>query len=500
MSPVLFAFGSNGSGQLGIGHVEDVSTPERCIFKDDFSCQSLDSGPPKKKISDNVSRIVAGGNHTLVLLDDGRVYIAGGRESVFKRVFVSDPETGTEYGLFKSVAATWEASVLVVSTAKESQDSRGDAVFVLGSGSKGELGLGAEVTEAQTTGARVPKFPPRNVEVLSVAGGMGHTVAVCSDGSVYGWGAARKGQLGAQLISEKIVWEPRQIDLEGISVNFAVSDAVCGREFTVLCGDKDKGEFAVLGPGSGSPGEKDKWSIQTGIPALESVKGYLRIHASWHGVYVHQKDQSICAWGRNDRGSARYLAKADPGSQDCPAAVRRTLLMKAKDGSYWISSCIPAEHILRLGLLVLSDIPLPIIIRRYKKTIKFGGRRLLRRNCSLCILLRASRGCPFVRELQRSAWTGVSRGYQDSGRLGADGDVDAVVGKISNCSAEGLKCTAISFRKAGSTVHSLVDCDRSKMACWTVVDSHVWIFTNLKLAAFNCSIFISSICPPGEDG
>ncbi|KAL3435938.1 regulator of chromosome condensation 1/beta-lactamase-inhibitor protein II [Aspergillus tetrazonus] len=326
MSPVLFAFGSNGSGQLGIGHEEDVSTPERCIFKDEPSCQSLDFEPSKQKINDNVSRIVAGGNHTLVLLDDGRVYIAGGRQSVFKRVFVNDPETGTEYGLFKSVAATWEASVLVVSTANESQDSRGDAVFVLGSGSKGELGLGAEVTEAQTAGARVPNFPPRNVEVLSVAGGMGHVVAVCSDGSVYGWGAARKGQLGAQLISEKIVWEPRQIDLEGISVNFAVSDAVCGREFTVLCGDTEKGEFAVLGPGSGSPGEKDKWGIQTGIPALESVKGYLRIHASWHGVYVHQKDQSICAWGRNDRGQlppanlhkAREVAV---GSEHCLAML-----------------------------------------------------------------------------------------------------------------------------------------------------------------------------------
>jgi protein ATS1 len=75
-----------------------------------------------------------------------------------------------------------------------------------------------------------------------------------------------------------------------------VTDAVCGREFTVLCGDREKGEFVVLG----SLG--DKWGILVGTPATEDVKGYLKMDASWHGVYVHQKDMSVLAWGRNDRG------------------------------------------------------------------------------------------------------------------------------------------------------------------------------------------------------
>ncbi|KAL4986316.1 regulator of chromosome condensation 1/beta-lactamase-inhibitor protein II [Aspergillus falconensis] len=326
MTPALFAFGSNGSGQLGIGHDEDVSAPERCIFEDDFSSQKLVSELSTQTINRTVSRIVAGGNHTLVLLNDGRVYVAGWGQPVFKRVFVTDAETGTEHGLFKGVAATWEASVLVVPTASEIQDGRDDVVFVLGSGAKGELGLGAGVTEAHSTGVRIPNFPPRGVEVLSIAGGMGHVVAVCSDGSVYGWGAARKGQLGAGVADEKIVWAPRRIDLEGMGVEFAVSDAVCGREFTVLCGDKEKGEFVVLGPGSGPPEEKDRWGIRTGISASEGVKGYLRIHASWHGVYVHRKGQSICAWGRNDRGQLPPgdLGKAQElavGSEHCLALL-----------------------------------------------------------------------------------------------------------------------------------------------------------------------------------
>ncbi|KAL4997009.1 regulator of chromosome condensation 1/beta-lactamase-inhibitor protein II [Aspergillus recurvatus] len=326
MTPELFAFGSNGSGQLGIGHNEDVSMPEKCIFEDDFSFQNSVSGLSAQPSNSTVSRIVAGGNHTLVLLNDGRVYIAGWGQPVFKRVFVTDAETGTEHGLFKGVAATWEASVVVASAASESQAGCSDVVFVLGSGTKGELGLGAGVTEAQTNGVRIPNFPPQGVKVRSVAGGMGHVVVICSDGSVYGWGTARKGQLGSKLASEKIVWEPRRIGLEGIGVEFAVSDAVCGREFTVLCGDKAKGEFVILGPSSGSPAEKDRWGIRTENPASEGVKGYFGIHASWHGVYVHREDQSICAWGRNDRGQlppgdlgkAREVAV---GSEHCLALL-----------------------------------------------------------------------------------------------------------------------------------------------------------------------------------
>jgi protein ATS1 len=129
---------------------------------------------------------------------------------------------------------------------------------------------------------------------------MGHTVVVLSNGDVYGWGGARKGQLGESAIAEKIAWSPLKIE----GVPFCISDAACGREFTVLCGDSEAGELVVLGAAG------DKWEIRAGIPTSgsgtgsgsESVKGYQKIDASWHGIYVHQKDRSVLAWGRNDRG------------------------------------------------------------------------------------------------------------------------------------------------------------------------------------------------------
>lgn len=293
----LFAFGSNGSGQLGIGHTDDTSVPERCLFED----PTLSSNPGhSSKRKDDIRRTAAGGNHTVILFRDGSAYAAGlntdGRcgglsggeeESVvkFRRVAVVDSETEERVERFKDVAATWEGTVLV----SEGKDQ--DGVFVLGSGVKGELGLGEGRTRVRTA-VRVPGFPPSGVRVLSVVSGMGHSVVVLSNGEVYGWGGARKGQLGESVRGEKIAWMPVRID----GIPFRATGAACGREFTVVMGNKEAGEFVVLG----SP--DNKWRVLSDLPSPSSVAGYKDIYASWHGVYVHQRDSSVVSWGRNDRG------------------------------------------------------------------------------------------------------------------------------------------------------------------------------------------------------
>ncbi|GAB1209864.1 hypothetical protein APSETT445_008652 [Aspergillus pseudonomiae] len=285
----LFAFGSNGSGQLGIGHDEDVSIPTRCLFE----ATELDVLQSTEGISTNyLRRIAAGGNHTLLLFSDGAVYTAGcnedGRCGVepgdvltrFRRVVVNDDGRGRSCETFRDVSACWEGTFLVA--------AEGDRVFVLGSGAKGELGLGEGVVRASRP-VIVKDFPPSGAEVVGVASGMGHTVVVLSDGSVYGWGAARKGQLGEAAKGQKIVWEP--VKVEGVP--FRATGAVCGREFTVVTGDRSKGEFVILGSAD------NRWNVLSGAPpALGAHRG---IWASWHGVYV-QRDKGVLAWGRNDRG------------------------------------------------------------------------------------------------------------------------------------------------------------------------------------------------------
>lgn len=295
----LFAFGSNGSGQLALGHKEDVSCPTQCLF----------STPTIR--DDEIVHIAAGGNHTLLLTKRGCVYAAGcnsdgrcgptppaaydenlnadeeGNLLRFRRVVLTN-ETGSLVEFFKCVSATWEGSVLVA----VDPDDDGDRIFVLGSSAKGELGLGSDISV--TAGASLEL--PRGTTVTALASGMGHSVAVTSNGDVFGWGGARKGQLGDSLKSQKVAWKPAKV--EGIP--FRATAAVCGREFTVLLGQREAGEFVVLG----DPG--NRWGVLD-VPSLGG-KGYIDIGASWHGIYVHvasetgKPESSVMAWGRNDRG------------------------------------------------------------------------------------------------------------------------------------------------------------------------------------------------------
>ncbi len=108
----LYAFGSNGSGQLGIGNTEDTATPQICLF------------PEGSEIPSRPLKIVAGGNHTLLLLEDGTVYCAGGPrdgrvqsepspsakpQTTFKKAYIST--LGHEK--VKLCAASWNGTYLL---------------------------------------------------------------------------------------------------------------------------------------------------------------------------------------------------------------------------------------------------------------------------------------------------------------------------------------------------------------------------------------------------
>jgi len=307
----LFAFGSNGSGQLALGHKEDISSPTKCLF----------SSPTIP--NDDIIQIAAGGNHTLLLTRQGCVYAAGcntdgrcgpeprslQRETLdsnqgdllrFRRVIITDIETGSPVEFFKCISATWEGSILVATVKSDGNES--DKIFVLGSSPKGELGLGSDVNLPVVPGTSLSL----HASITALASGMGHSVAVLSNGDVFGWGGARKGQLGDSLKGQKIVWTPTKI--EGIP--FRATAAVCGREFTVVFGRRELGEFVVLGD------RKNRWGVLD-VPSLNG-RGYSDIQASWHGIYVHlipgteDSASPVVAWGRNDRGQLPPEGMPDP--------------------------------------------------------------------------------------------------------------------------------------------------------------------------------------------
>lgn len=303
----VFALGSNGSGQLGIGHREDVSVPKPALVLLDGPSLGVSRGKQEEveaapaQMSSPVATIAAGGNHTLLLTRAGELYAAGGPATgacglgssssaalpILHRVPLRrDGDGGSSGGTGPSpdarlVAALWETSVVVCPDG----GGRRTRVYTFGCGAKGELGQGPLIVRVPRPDL-IPNFPPLGTEVVGLSACMGHAVAVLSNGEAYGWGQGRKGQLGPP--EDVVVAQPRRIE----GVGFRVARAACGKDFTVLVGGRSAGEISILGA--------DKWGLKTSAPS--SVPGWKDVQASWGGVYVLQDDGSVLGWGRNDHG------------------------------------------------------------------------------------------------------------------------------------------------------------------------------------------------------
>ncbi|KAF3062848.1 hypothetical protein CFAM422_010456 [Trichoderma lentiforme] len=275
----IYAIGSNGSGQLGISHKEDVSVPKPALFH-------------PEQPSSRIVKVVAGGNHTLLLTESGKLYWSGDPASgacglkpfpnipVFLEARLAKEESDEQVGEIALVAATWEASVVV---SKDDQGKR-TKVFSLGIGQKGELGLG-ELIVRTPSATKVKDFPPAGTEIVDLSACMGHVVAVLDNGDVYGWGNCRKSQIGEPAA---VVYTPRKIE----GVNFKVVRAVCAKESTCLFGEPGSGNLHVLG--------SDKWDLISTAPS--TAPAWKDVGASWGNFYILGQDGSLTAWGRDDHG------------------------------------------------------------------------------------------------------------------------------------------------------------------------------------------------------
>lgn len=294
----IYAFGSNGSGQLGIGHSEDSHEPQLFFFPTEKMGLGQASLPLK---------FAAGGNATYVLLDDGTVYRAGcgalsseGHRSWSSTRFERLRFPGS--CKMKLCSLTWDAAICI---------NEASEVYVEGMGLAGELSLGAEI-KYSVNARKILGFPPSGTKIVDIASSVSHTVVVLSNGEAWGWGNGRKGQLGEPA---GVIWQACKI----IGIDFEVVRVECGREFTFLVGEPSSGRYAILG--------SDKWGVKTKAP--DGIHNWKDIGATWGSLFVLDKAGLIKSWGRNDRGQL-----APPGLPPIErmAAGSEHVLIESKEG------------------------------------------------------------------------------------------------------------------------------------------------------------------------
>lgn len=305
----ILACGSNGNFQLGTGDSEDHDVLQEIRFSPPVTCK------PKQ--------FALGGNHTLILFENGEVYASGNNE--YGQCGVLGPPTLQKFtkipGNWNLIAAGWEFSILV--------DTCGH-LYSCGNGPKGELGRGKDQPRGETL-----KIASCG-EFTEVQASINHVIARTSTGELYGWGNCRKGQMGpvATITKGKPVaclWEPMKLLI-------SCPQYAMGHDRTILI---EKHRVKVIGKNAEEMDNeleirksRAMWSsVHTGV----STENGMLIHStgnnlhgqlfeylapgkiidfevgSEHGV-VLLEDNTVHAWGWGEHGNCGKQATKECGT------------------------------------------------------------------------------------------------------------------------------------------------------------------------------------------
>jgi len=256
-----------------------------------------------------VVAVAAGEDHSLALKQDGTVWQW--------RSPLTTPGQVAGLGGVVALAAGGDTSLALKADG---------TVWAWGSGWNGQLGDGT-VTPYRATPGRVVGLDG----VVSIAAGMGHALAVKSDGTVWGWGSSTLGPFDGEAIFGRHPTPRRLHGLTGV-VSAAVGEAhslVLKADGTVWAwGDNLRGQ---LGDGT---------RVDRSTPVQAAGLGeVVAIVAGAEASLAMKSDGTAWRWGDNSDGSNNYPLSPVPMSGfDKVVALARgglhTLVLKP-DGTVW---------------------------------------------------------------------------------------------------------------------------------------------------------------------
>ncbi|KAJ3409338.1 hypothetical protein HDV05_004477 [Chytridiales sp. JEL 0842] len=275
----MYSSGSNSHSQLSLDHAIDTHTPTPCLHSSSSSPSSSTSSfnLPSPPLS-----ISCGSNHSALIDTQGHLWTTG-NNSQSQLGHPNDAPTITSFHRvpfppavqrWKQVRCGWDGTFVV--------DECGD---LWGLGDLGYLNLD---NDGDSKGWEMRKLE-RGVCCLSV--GVRHLGFVQEGGSVQGIGNGKwggwMGQDGGYLMSRKV----------------AAVQVACGQMHTiVLCEDG-----TVVGFGSNKRGQLGSAFSCSGdviwpVPGLDVEGRVVQVEAGWSCSGVRLDSGLVVMWGRNDKG------------------------------------------------------------------------------------------------------------------------------------------------------------------------------------------------------
>ena len=224
---------------------------------------------------DQVASVAAGDYHTLALKWDGTVWAWGSND---QGQCGGPSQIGIEVVHYKSpvLLSGLDQVIAIAAGCSHTLALRSDGtVWAVGSNSHGQLGDG-------TTDNRESPVQVSGVgDVVAIAAGLSHSLALRSDGAVWAWGWNLNGQLG----NSSIQTTPLPVQIDGLSRVTAISArAVCSMAL------KSDGTVTVWGNGQMAP-----WEVV-------SLNDVTAIAAGTDHMLALKSDCTVWAWGKNGDG------------------------------------------------------------------------------------------------------------------------------------------------------------------------------------------------------
>lgn len=283
----LLAVGSNANGKLGLGDYD-----ERQMFTP-VSGQT------------NLRSVVAGDDHTLSLTKSGQIYAWGRNASGELGIgtFSSNSNIPVPVNLLgvARVAAGTDFSAAILNNG---------ALYTWGSNSEGKLGINS--FDDKESPQPVTSLP----NVARVALGAFHAVAVTTSGAVYTWGANDVGQLGNGTTSATPTKIPTLVsgltNIVAVAAGGAHSMALKADGTVYVWGDNYYGQ--VTGDVLNGISEDvaavvngvsfaNKRKIHTPVP-VANVSPAIGIAAGYWNTFITRYDGALFAFGYNSNGES----------------------------------------------------------------------------------------------------------------------------------------------------------------------------------------------------
>jgi alpha-tubulin suppressor-like RCC1 family protein len=285
----VFACGDNGSGQLGDGTLTDKSTPIA------ISTTNIGTSLP-------IIAIAAGNSYSLFLRSDGKVF-ACGSNGYSQLGNGNTTQQNTPIPILTTNIGTTFPIIAISAGGNHSLFLRSDGkVFACGYNNSGQLGNG-NITQQNTPIPILTTNIGTTFPITAISSGGSHSLFLRSDGKVYACGANVHGRLGDGTTTNSST--PIAILTTNIGTTYPIT-AIFARGAHSLFLRSDGKVFACGLNGNGQLGDGTYTNSSIPIPILTTNIGTTYPITAIAGAYYHslflRSDGKVYACGLNTQG------------------------------------------------------------------------------------------------------------------------------------------------------------------------------------------------------